>query len=425
VRAFAIFVVLVCTLRGRQGNWPTLLVLASLAVLATLQLFPLPAAIWSNMAINADIRDFDELVFAELPSRPVTRSPSATMNALFALSVPFAAWAAMNNVRSDNQMRILLWSILGFTVVAALVGFAQVATGADSNLYFYDITNRGQAVGFFANRNHHAVFLGCGLAIAIYLTREASTAKQTMSATWLPLALAVVLALAIIANASRAGLLVLVVVLGSVSAFALTRSLLYARKKRAKSPGRSLIAPILAITAGISAFATFWALERSPAMQRLLGADPSGDLRARVLPDLWAMAGDFFPQGAGLGAFEYAYRSYETRELFTFAYVNNAHNDWLQFLIEGGVGAIVILALTAGIVLKPLVQTWRTSRALSPRSALGLSIIAIIALASLVDYPLRTPAFMVLGVVALALLAHRDLTSSESLNAQRKADMVP
>ncbi len=44
---------------------------------------------------------------------------------------------------------------------SALLGLLQLANGPGSSLYFYEETNRTEAVGFFANRNHFAAMIYC------------------------------------------------------------------------------------------------------------------------------------------------------------------------------------------------------------------------------------------------------------------------
>ncbi|MFP3813504.1 hypothetical protein, partial [Bacillus sp. SIMBA_005] len=59
---------------------------------------------------------------------------------------------------SDQDLRQLPLRLLAFLAVAAVFGVLQLL-GGEGAPYFHRITNVGAAVGFFANRNHHAVFL--------------------------------------------------------------------------------------------------------------------------------------------------------------------------------------------------------------------------------------------------------------------------
>ena len=50
--------------------------------------------------------------------------------------------------------------------------FLQVLSGEESPLYFFQYTNHGSAVGFFANANHYAVFCCMQIPLAAALVRE-------------------------------------------------------------------------------------------------------------------------------------------------------------------------------------------------------------------------------------------------------------
>jgi O-antigen ligase len=68
-------------------------------------------------------------------------------------------------------------------------------------------------------------------------------------------------------------------------------------------------------------------------------------------------------------------------------YVNHAHNDFLELLLEGGAGAMVIFAVYVAMVIARAVQVYNR-----PLQRLALLSIAVILLHSIVDYPLRTMA---------------------------------
>jgi O-antigen ligase len=123
--------------------------------------------------------------------------------------------------------------------------------------------------------------------------------------------------------------------------------------------------------------------------------------------------------GIGVGAFEDAFRIHETGELLGPRYLNMAHNDWLQWLIEAGLpGALLLLALLDWLGFR----LWRLRQVSHSWFVLGLVGCAIIALASYFDYPLRTPLFQVAAVwfvCALALVERRPVRESDDLAGNR------
>ena len=374
-----------------------LLLLGVIALISLMQLVPLPASAWSSLPERENIARIDELIGLNV-WRPITLSPSSTINALSSLTVPMAALLLFAMVKDRT---VALSAIVLIGLASALFGILQLFADPQSGIFLYEITNNGSAVGFFANRNHQAVFLSCCALIGIFLMRGADTERFT----WIRPAMAgavLLLSLAVITNASRAGLisLVLVLLFGAVGAFAIGAR----DKKRNAKNTHDRYLPIALSLAGALLLALFVAAERSPALSRILENSALEDLRAKLLPILIEMAADYQPWGTGLGAFEHAYRMHEPVELLQPAYVNEAHNDWLQFVIETGAPGLAVLL--AGM-LYLLVRTAKLIR--RPRESadalLGLGILLVLGAASVVDYPLRVPSMMVLAVIALAIFA--------------------
>lgn len=84
------------------------------------------------------------------------------------------------------------------------------------------------------------------------------------------------------------------------------------------------------------------------------------------------------------------------------AYVNQAHNDWAQVVIEGGLPALMI-AFAAIIWLAGSIRLiWSRRKA---AAIFWLAIFAILGAASLVDYPLRTPIIQSLALWLALVLA--------------------
>jgi hypothetical protein len=156
----------------------------------------------------------------------------------------------------------------------------------------------------------------------------------------------------------------------------------------------------------------FFVSDRLPAFSRLIENDPMSDLRAKAMPTLFEMIGNYWPVGSGFGTFDKVYYIHERSELLMLWYFNQAHNDWLQILIEGG--APIALMAIAGIawyvtnVFKLFLATSKDASHLF----FWFGIMAVIAFASSVDYPLRTPLFSAVTVWLLAFL----ITSRHNLD---------
>lgn len=376
-----------------------LAILGAIATTALVQLVPLPPTIWGALPGRAPIAELDALMGFDI-WRPLSLSPSATANALFSLGVPLAAILLFAVARDAD---LALAGFVGIGFLSAILGIVQLFGDPNGPLYFYEITNNGSAVGLFANRNHQAVFLGCCLLICIYLAKANRFADTPIRKGLLWLG-AITLATGILINGSRAGLIVLA--LTAALAVAILVGGLRKTDPSRPNPGFSWPVRIALAIMALGLLGLFVISDRVPAIERLLERDPLEDLRALILPILIKMVRDFLPWGAGLGAFEYAFRMREPLEFLGPQYVNEAHNDWLQFVIEGGVMAIAILLSTMMAVLWRLVRLIKRTMvddAKEPRAWLGLGLILILSLSSAVDYPLRVPSLMVLGIIALAV----------------------
>ncbi|MCJ7420418.1 O-antigen ligase family protein [Sphingomicrobium astaxanthinifaciens] len=376
-----------------------LCLLLTVALVAAVQLVPLPPHWWQALPERAPIARLDQLIGLEA-WRPISLSPASTFNSLASLVVPLAALLLWAKLRSPEWMLGLITAIGS---ASALLGIVQQFSPTSSPLFFYDITNRGSAVGFFANRNHHAVFLACSVLIALFL---ASRPRLTTSG-WHRIggvAAAGLMSVAVIANGSRAGLVALLLAV-AVGAY-LAEKARWSPPTPGQRPRHRYIAPALIASVASLLVVAFIFTGRSPAWDRLVATDATAELRAKILPILFEMGVDFQPWGAGIGAFEYAYRMREPTELLSSAYVNEAHNDWLQFIIEGGAPALLLLIAGLVALLVRLVSLWRrrhTESSHDQQCWLGFGLILILGAASTVDYPLRTPALMTLGVLALAM----------------------
>jgi O-antigen ligase len=143
---------------------------------------------------------------------------------------------------------------------------------------------------------------------------------------------------------------------------------------------------------------------RDVAIQRLVEMSLNDEIRFQYMPTLRKIAADFFPVGVGFGTFDPVFRSYEPTDLLQANYFNHAHNDLFELVIEGGLAPLLVLAFflvwlgrRASVFVKPIGQ----GRGIGFRR-LGVAIVVMVLLASLADYPLRTPLIAMLFAVACA-----------------------
>lgn len=385
-----------------------LTLLLVLAVWMVVQLIPLPPALWSGLPGRAAILEIDKLVGIEGVWRAISLSPSKTMNALGSLVVPIAGLLMYAVQRADDRRQILgLLLIVGGA--SAILGIAQMATGGSGPLYFYTYTSSHVPVGLFANRNHNAVFLASLFVIAGYWFAEHRRLAMRHHRSIRPLLVAFVCAMVLgtlLFSQSRAGLLVGLLSIGMALALYLTAR----RAERDEEHRRGgliqywPLAAVLLITVAV-----LFVLANSTSFDRLASQSASDDIRLKVLPQIMAMANDNWLLGTGFGSFEYAYRAYESSQWLNQTYLNNAHDDWLQWVIEGGLPAILVFLAFCGWAARAAWINWLTREAQPEKArfvATALGVLALLLVASALDYPLRVPSMMLYAILMVAFIAN-------------------
>lgn len=400
--------------REQMADHRFLFCIASAVVgLVLAQLIPLPPAAWSLLPGRELVTDIDRAAGLGAVWRPLSLVPSATWNALFSLIPPLAAIVLAVRLTSDESWG-LLPVIIGIGVISAILALLQLGGDADGPLYLYKETNRGSAVGLFANRNHHAVFLAALLPVlAAYGSFGAPSSLDYRLRTTLALAIGVFFIVLILVIGSRAGLLLMLLALPGMP-------LLYrfpeSQRPTRRRIARPLLWAVLVVLALIALGMLTSALGRALAIERLLQPVDT-EVRYKAWGQVLAMTWHYFPAGTGFGSFADVFKVDEPHRLLSIFTFNHAHNDWLELILTGGVAACLLLV----IVAVALVMRMRTLSS-GPRdthhlmASLGMWIIALFALASLGDYPLRVPSIACLFSVALVWIS-----SKARLHAGKKA----
>ena len=374
--------------------------LAAIAGLAAVQLVPLPPAIWASLPGHGQFTSSAQVIGLEAPWRPLSLVPDLTLSSLVGLIVPLAALIGFASV-SEQRTRLLLPCLLLGATLSALLGLAQLAGGAGSPLYLFSITNAGSPVGFFSNRNHQAALLVITwpmLALWASTASESRLKDLRQMRRWIAGALAILLLPMILVIGSRAG--VVLGVIGLAAAAVLWRHPSGRERLRDK-----LALPIFAVGAGAVLLAAVL-LSRDEAVQRITGMDSDSEGRLEYLPTLLKMAGDFFPVGSGFGGFDPLYRVYEPHEYLSPSYLNHAHNELMELAIQGGLPGLIILAV---FLFWLAARGWAVFRGQSGTARdfgrLGFFMVTMLLLASLVDYPLRTPLLGAVFAIATGWLS--------------------
>jgi O-antigen ligase len=370
---------------------PLALIVVAVIALIVLQLVPLPPALWSSLPGRGQVAQGYAMLGDPLRWLPLSLNPHGTLASALALLPPIAVAAVI--VTKPQRDAWLAAALLAGACLGVGLGALQTASAGPgkSPLFLYEITNGG-SVGFFANRNHMGTLLLASLPFAIALLGGALRARERSRSAGPSVFLGAIILLllaGIVLNGSTAVLLLGPPVLG----FSLLLLPMPRRWRR-----------ILAWTGLLLLIVSAVALSALPRG----GAETDGDVSLQSRLQLWSasapLAGDFLPLGSGLGSFEHAFHLYENPAETTRTYINHAHNDYLELLIELGIpGALLILGFLAWWS-RQLASLW-TSPLESPLARAATIVSAAILAQSLVDYPLRTAAIASLFGLCLGLMA--------------------
>jgi O-antigen ligase len=289
---------------------------------------------------------------------PLTLDLAATLHAWLSLFCIAATFWIARTLFSRGGIRTFTTIIAWGAIVFAVIAFAQQASGTTEVYGFWRPRDPGaRPLGPFINRNHFGTW--SILAICLcggYLQWRSDRTLMAASwrsrvAAWLDgrsvmLCLAVVLLAAAVAlSASRSSLVALACAAGYVALAA------------PAGEGLRRRVPLVAL----AAIAVVAMLGYGDGRQLLLRMDETRTVglanRLVIWKDGMTAAQDFPLAGVGAGAFGTAMRVYQTSPR-TY-YHNEAHNQYVQVVVEGGV---LLVVPAAAALLALAASAWRQLR---------------------------------------------------------------
>lgn len=378
----------------------TLILAGGGVALILLQLVPLPYSLFAGLPG----RDFVAKVFAiaAIPPRamPMTLDPAATWACLLTLLPPLALLLA-TMATPHRQRWFLAAAVLAGAAANVMLGLAQRFQGSKSTLYLYEITNYGSATGFFSNRNNFAMLLCVAIpliwAVAHKLIRMRLLSPAAGLAAGAVMMLVIFMGLA--ASNSRSGILLGMLALTLSTLMVLSAPPAKSRSSRQARRGRMILLAVLGGAFIIGQFGMTGIL-------RIVESDPLSDYRSAMRAVTLRAAAEYFPIGSGFGTFTQVYGMHETPATMISAYVNHAHNDWLELWLEGGVPAAALMACAVALFLYQAIRVWNPKGAYAehvlPRAA-SVGVLVLL-LHSLVEFPLRMPALATIFAALVAIM---------------------
>jgi len=383
---------------------------ASIVIWLIVQLVPLPPSLWTALPGRDILVEGIRMLDADVNAwRTIALEPEYTIASLLSL-LPVAAIILLANRCSVNSLNIAMHVIILFAFVSLIVGILQILQGAQSPLYFYSITNHGTSTGFFANSNHLATLLLVAMILAVSGVGGVSTAgrkgRRHQGRFYVWAAISLFFFVNLLVNRSLAGVFISLLCLCYFGLIILG----YYRGKNV-----SVRAILISFTTALLALPiAMYFLADTIQTKILRSTDPA--FRLEFFRNTFEAAKDFFPFGAGLGNFRWIYTYYERETISVTNFVNHAHNDWLEFLLQSGAFGLVIVGCGCVLVAYNIKLGFSSDNGASgnhkhgghlvdnPAAWAPYLVLAVILLHSIVDYPLRTTAIAALAAISLSMI---------------------
>lgn len=370
-----------------------LMIAVACPLVVILQLVPLPPEVWQSLPGRGPIESGYRLLGYQQPWLPLSWAPYQTLASGYGLLPPLAVLAGIVALRAHRESWIAGAVVVG-AMASVLLGALQVASASRAGwAYLYEHTNTG-AVGFFANRNHMASLLLSAIPFSAAIFASGHPRIRGRGAGFATVALGgggfLLLAVGLLLNSSLAALAL------AVPVIAMSALILPAGWRH-----RRLLVPLALVALAGAVVAMSSSSVRNLGAQAELGAFTS---RSEMWGNTARAIAETFPAGTGVGTFGQVYAGLENPASTTTTFVNHAHNDYLELLLEtGAAGLLLIVALVAWWGWQAF-RIWRSPSSTPFARAASVASAAILA-HSIVDFPLRAPAVAALAAACLAIMA--------------------
>ena len=319
-----------------------------------------------------------------------------------ALLIYFAAVLVF--VDTPKRLRLLVRTIAVFGFFLAIFGLTQSFTSPDKVYWFRDMP-QSQAFGPFINRHHFAGYMELALALPLGLVFTGAVEREKK---FIYLFAAGLMAVALVMTNSRGGIISL---LAELLFLVATMGLRHRHRHRKESEERQPRIKSAAMKAGlalalvVALFGGVVLLGGEDALTRVVGSVNTDD-PTTGRAHFWSVTVDIIKThpwiGTGLGAFGVVYTGYDSRN-GTYR-LEQAHNDYLQVLSDGGIiGAVIGLFFVINLFRMGFMR--RDSRDDFRRGVATGAMAGCFAVLvhSFFDFTLHTPANALLFLVLAAL----------------------
>jgi O-antigen ligase len=392
---------------GAVEEWSTFIFEAGAAVLFLLwagQQFMSRQLKVSRNLLFPPIAAFFVLLLAQIVLKTSAYSYVTKYGALQYFSYGIVLFIAAECIREETDRKNFAVTLIGFGALYAFFALAQSLTSEGKFFWVYTPRFHGAIYGSYVNHDHYAGLMEMLLPfpLVVSLGHRLRGGKRALVAFS-----AILMASTIFLSGSRGGMLSFVVEIAAFAALTLVQ-------KRNSRVALGLIAvSVLVLT-----FLVF--VGKGQVLGRLGDLGPG--IRWNMSKDCLRMFSHRPLLGWGLGTFPTVYPAY--RSFYTNLFVNEAHNDYAQLLVETGLlGFAVALWFLVRLYQRglPTSDRWelRWDAAVSLAALLGCTGILF---HSFVDFNLQIPANAALFYVLCGLAASPFAKVSRSGRSRSPAD---
>ncbi|CAH9018329.1 O-antigen ligase family protein [Candidatus Nitrosacidococcus sp. I8] len=345
-------------------------ILTGIALVPLIQLIPLPIEILSKL-FSGRFFYFEGISHTlnqdNISNRwhSIALIPSATELAWLTLLPPIAVFISTRYITSQ-QLKKLIYLFLGIVSFEAILGLIQYGEGSENPFRLGNEYYNDSAVGTYINRNHLAGLLEMALpvvlAILIAVIKRNPKIRAKTEGRWYQLLLrwsnnqgnyfllcftiAIIILLGTIFTRSRTG--IMLVMLGLILSFFVFIRKIDLKKLYGTAGFIIFSSLIFAFEIGLTPiFNRFAVIDEN--MEKGRGLIYSGTLQA---------INEFFPFGSGAGSFAEVFQRFQPID-FTEGYVHRAHNDYLEWILVGGLPAAILIVASFVVYGRRWIKIWQ------------------------------------------------------------------
>ena len=374
-----------------------------------LQLLPLPNSVLT--AISPETRTVIEavrLVARDTTSASVSVEPMSTLWAAGVLTANVLLFLSARALFAEGGVRWSIRMVAWLGILLATLGLGQAASGSGAVYWWWEPFGEGaDPFGTFINRNHFAtwVIMATPACLGYVVARLHVSATADPTHHWASRLVAaldgralfllfagILMTVALLVNLARSGMLGLTAALG----FMLIMGSRHIDRRRRRWLGAYAAASAIIVMA----FADTGAL-----VDRFNQTIATGTGRIAIWRETLPIIRDFWVTGTGAGTYRTAMLVYQESD--RVVYFNQAHNQYLQIVAEGG----LLLSIPAAVALLSFLQLARRRVASDHTAVYWIRIgaaggLLAVVVQSLWETGLRMPANAAVAAVLAAVVLH-------------------